>query len=465
MSPNETSHHDEAQVLGWTEEAITLAEHLTQKGRQMYHTKGLLLIHPPEEQQQKQQQQPHQYRWPIRIQARPLTEEETSSTSPEAVINSNNSITKIIHFQRHGQGVHNTICEAWRTQGRKLDLTSLHPELNPFLDEHTIDPPLTDHGRTQCHIQRQRIVVQQHQQKQQQQLVIVSPLTRTLQTAQYTWTGHHSHTNDDDDYNHNDNIKIQAHEACREDLGVLRCNQRQSRSTLIQQFPNIDFSLLDNDHDTLFQHTTWETPTHKAQRIYDFMTNYIRQLPQQEIVIVTHAAWLFCLCQAVMELQHPETMGRWFLTAEIRSWRITFTPWPSDNNQLQQEHHVSSIMPLSLVYGLLRQRRKPETLKLQRGLVAATQFPTKKKMIHCPPIPSRTTTSFSSSFSNHGNTDPTALLRRRVLLPLLLMVMIMILVIFGIMWEDSSTLRKQMYQFSGFDWTLRRPFLVALPKH
>ena len=46
---------------------------------------------------------------------------------------SSSANTKIIHFQRHGQGYHNLICDMWRELDRPIDFDSSDPNLNPVV--------------------------------------------------------------------------------------------------------------------------------------------------------------------------------------------------------------------------------------------------------------------------------------------------------------------------------------------
>ena len=48
--------------------------------------------------------------------------------------------TKIIHFQRHGQGYHNLICDMWRELERPIDFDSPDPNLNPVVRPEFLDP-------------------------------------------------------------------------------------------------------------------------------------------------------------------------------------------------------------------------------------------------------------------------------------------------------------------------------------
>lgn len=226
---------------------------------------------------------------------------------------SGTTTTKLIHFQRHGQGFHNVICEMWRELGKPVDLSSQDPTLNPMKRLEVKDSPLTEVGRLQC------LARYEHASLLNPQIVIVSPLLRTLQTAELSWSAHR------------DRVPWIAHEGCREDLGVLVCNQRQKTSQIQIVYPDVDFSPLPHEEDTLFMPDRHETSLEKADRVYDFLL-YLRSLPQREIAVVTHSAWLFHMCNAVMEIP-DDNLSSWFLTSEIRTMRVTFVDRHNDTTR------------------------------------------------------------------------------------------------------------------------------------
>lgn len=236
-----------------------------------------------------------------------------SSTSGTTGSSQGSTVFKTIHFQRHGQGYHNVICEMWNELGKPVDLESHDPNRNPMKRLEVMDAPLTEVGRQQC-------LAQTPQASQlKPEIVVISPLLRTLQTADLSWGAHRPRGSN--------NIPWVAHEGCREDLGVLICNQRQATSQIQSTYPDIDFSLLVNEHDTLFLPDRHETALEKANRVYDFLL-YLKDLPQTEIAVVTHSAWLFNMCNAVMDIP-DESLSSWFLTSEIRSLQVSF----SDSSQ------------------------------------------------------------------------------------------------------------------------------------
>lgn len=262
----------------WSDIAIQTAQGLTITERERLYEEGVMDID-----------------WPVQIKAQSVDSTLTQATN-----------TKIIHFQRHGQGFHNVICETWRElTGNPVNLVSTDPKENPMLREYVLDSPLTEVGRQQC------LACRDEASRLQPEIVVVSPLVRAIQSAELSWSTHRS------------TVPWVAHEGCREELGLLVCNKRRSISEIQTVYPDIDFSLCaQDDTDTLFMEDQREPPRANTQRVYDFLL-YLRDLPQTEIAVVGHSAWLFNMCNAVMEIDE-EHLKSWFLTSEIRSLQVTF---------------------------------------------------------------------------------------------------------------------------------------------
>jgi hypothetical protein len=116
------------------------------------------------------------------------------------------TITKIVHFQRHGHGYHNLLGDILRDAGIKPDIDSRDLTINPWIRPDIVDAPLTETGKWQCEQQR-CLASSLHP-----ELVVISPLTRTIQTAKISYA---------DFCDSAISIPWIAHEACREETGVL----------------------------------------------------------------------------------------------------------------------------------------------------------------------------------------------------------------------------------------------------
>ena len=234
---------------------------------------------------------------------------------------STRSNTKIIHFQRHGQGFHNLICDIWREKGLPIDFDSSDPDLNPVIRQEFLDPPLTETGRQQCMDKREQCSLLNPE------LVIVSPLARCIETAKLSFQDHipednNANANADADAN----IPWVSHEGCREELGLLVGNKRRPLSSIKRDHPFIDFSPIEHDEDVLWDEygtTRRETLLEKSKRIYEFLVDFVQEREEKEIAIVCHSAYLFTLLNAVMDIEE-EDLRYWFLTSEVRSMRVRF---------------------------------------------------------------------------------------------------------------------------------------------
>jgi broad specificity phosphatase PhoE len=283
---------------GWTPSAIQLAKELSISQREKLRAEEGVVQD-----------------WPVQITATRLG--TTTSTNAEEWIlrndnddddSSSNTITKIIHFQRHGQGYHNLLGEILRDAGVKPNIDSRDAKINPWIRPEIVDSPLTELGKEQCHDRRPEAALLNPQ------LVVVSPLLRAIQTAKITF-GTHDRSE----------IPWIAHEGCREELGVLVCNQRRPLSQIQADYPQLQFHGDISEEDTLWDPHQRESGRSKSDRIYQFLVDFVFQRPEQELAVVGHSAWLFHMCNAVVDCGEDTDLTSWFLTSEVRSMRISFT--------------------------------------------------------------------------------------------------------------------------------------------
>ena len=216
--------------------------------------------------------------------------------------------SKIVHFQRHGQGYHNLLGDILRDAGVNPDIDSKDPSINPWIRPEIVDAPLTETGKWQC--EQQRSVAS----NLNLELVVVSPLARTIQTAKLSFV----------DYYGSPLIPWIAHEACREEMGVLTCNKRRPLSQIMAEFPDLQYNEM-TEQDTLWNAASRESHLSKSERIYDFLVNFIAQREEFNIAVVTHSAWLFHTLNAVVDCGNDLCLASWFLTGEIRSVKLTFS--------------------------------------------------------------------------------------------------------------------------------------------
>lgn len=220
-----------------------------------------------------------------------------------------NSITKIIHFQRHGQGYHNLLWSVFSDFGVEPNLDETDPAKNPMIRPEVQDPPLTELGRQQCAAQRPNAS------NFNPELVVVSPLHRAVQTAHITFA------------DHNDGcVPWVAHDGCREELGFLVINKRRPLVETMGEFPGVDFSLVQGgNEDLLWNPTRRESMVEQRDRVYSFLVDFLREREEKEIVVVGHSAWLSNMCNEVLDCGEDDELRAWFTVSEVRSMKVTFS--------------------------------------------------------------------------------------------------------------------------------------------
>ena len=165
--------------------------------------------------------------------------------------------SKKLFLIRHGHAYHN---ELFPIIGSKA-----------FRVQEVIDAPLTDIGHDQSNELHETI------DQYGIQLVLVSPLLRALQTAHGIFR--------------RKNIPTRCIEHIREyPIGEETCNQRLSLDERFVEFPDIDFSEIQSIDDIYWtpQRETLDALNHRIQDVKE----YIRELPQERIAIVSHSSFL-----------------------------------------------------------------------------------------------------------------------------------------------------------------------------
>ena len=170
-------------------------------------------------------------------------------------------MSKTLYCIRHGTASHNV---NFPKIGRKA-YTGFH------------DTPLVDFG----HIESLSLG-QNWNDKNMIELVVVSPLTRTLETAI--------------------NIFIDAPNIPMIALDYIKehpqseeiCNSRKRLSVLKKKYPNIDFSHINNENDTMFQLNKRPNDVELSElhkRIV-FFKEWIRSRTEKNIAVISHSSFL-----------------------------------------------------------------------------------------------------------------------------------------------------------------------------
>jgi broad specificity phosphatase PhoE len=211
--------------------------------------------------------------------------------------------TKTIHFIRHAEGTHN---EANSAYGDETPTTYSTPGSWAYMDAR-----LTEHGIQQC------VKVRTLQLEGcNPQLIVVSPFSRTLQTAHIIFGGKR--------------IPFLVHDLCRERAGLYTCDKRRPKSEIVAAFAPIYDETSDLiDFDTYGYPTENDELWAEEREPDDDCTNrgiammqWLATRPEKEIALVSHSSWLKHLFRAFGKAIAPkdkETLHRLAGNAEVRS--------------------------------------------------------------------------------------------------------------------------------------------------
>ena len=210
---------------------------------------------------------------------------------------------KTIHFIRHAEGYHNQANHAY---GDDTPVTYSTPGAWDY-----IDARLTDKGIGQCVEARDSLL-----EGINPELVVVSPFTRTLQTAHIMFGGR--------------GYPFLVHNLCRERSGKYTCDKMRSKSEIVADMqPIYDHSYDRIDFDS-FGFTTpddevWteerEASESVIQRGVDMM-KWLATRPETEIAVVTHSSWLKHLFRSfgnTLVEEDKDELHRLSGNAEVRS--------------------------------------------------------------------------------------------------------------------------------------------------
>ena len=213
---------------------------------------------------------------------------------------------KHAHFLRHGQGFHNLMADLAKQEGRTWENCTNSKE-NPYVMPEITDAPLTAKGREQAALVQP--VVRALDEAEKPQLVALSPNCRALQTGVIAFRELVG------------KIPFLAHEMVREETGVHVCDKRRPTSQQASEFPMVDFSLLTDEEDEIFQHDRRETKAELTERIYKFF-EWLETRDETVVGVSSHSAWLLATFNA--NLQAEENLKGWFQTGEMRSVVLEF---------------------------------------------------------------------------------------------------------------------------------------------
>jgi len=238
--------------------------------------------------------------------------------------------TKKVHFIRHAEGFHNV---ATKETGAN---DCLHRG-----DEPASKHPLHDSRLTKKGI-RQSVDLRRHLAQRPSgsrsftafDLVVVSPLTRTCETALHVFGAPRapgtpaflskgSAPEGTPEAMAGINIpppRFLVREECRERWGKYVCDGRRTISEIASEFPNFDFSEVRHNED-IFYTDERESDEHCCDRAVKFL-EWLNQRPEKCIAVVTHSSFLRHLFGQFGETLHyedRENLQRLAGNCELRS--------------------------------------------------------------------------------------------------------------------------------------------------
>eukprot|EP00285_Hemiselmis_virescens_P014227 CAMPEP_0173383944 /NCGR_PEP_ID=MMETSP1356-20130122/6514_1 /TAXON_ID=77927 ORGANISM="Hemiselmis virescens, Strain PCC157" /NCGR_SAMPLE_ID=MMETSP1356 /ASSEMBLY_ACC=CAM_ASM_000847 /LENGTH=237 /DNA_ID=CAMNT_0014339049 /DNA_START=320 /DNA_END=1033 /DNA_ORIENTATION=+ len=199
---------------------------------------------------------------------------------PSMHLSQSDDKAKLVHFVRHAEGLHNA---AHRDNEEKF-WKELHNSPQMW------DACLTKEGETQCAGLEEMILSEGID----VDLIVVSPLTRTLQTAELSFGQTHPKT------------PMIAHELCRERIAVYTSEGRSDTSVVAKRFPKVDFSLVTDEKDMMFDKKEKDSEVGaRAQRFVEWLMTR----PEKRIAVVSHSVFL-----QQLYLSYKETLPEDFYT-------------------------------------------------------------------------------------------------------------------------------------------------------
>ncbi|EGZ29548.1 hypothetical protein PHYSODRAFT_284481 [Phytophthora sojae] len=202
-----------------------------------------------------------------------LLQQDTSSDTPRNI--------KVLYLVRHAQGFHN-VAEQKYGVGRWEDELArsdefLDSDLTPFGVEDTRakGPP-----SVKAELERGMPKIER---------VVVSPLSRAIQTAQRFFT--------------NDQVPDKPFlcmENCREVLDCNTFDKRRPLSEIKRKFPDVDFSLIAHEQDELWSPTHHETNDEIRDRARNFLSELFDAVPERYVVVVSHVCFIEAVCAVTM---------------------------------------------------------------------------------------------------------------------------------------------------------------------
>ena len=202
---------------------------------------------------------------------------------------------KVVHLVRHGQGQHNVQAALRGAEAYK--------------DARLLDARLDETGRRQATLLGERMRAA----RMIVDAVIVSPLSRTLETATLMFPP------SDAAGGLPAPPPFIAVEYCREAFGGHPCDARRPCSVVAREFPHVDFSGVATDEDTWHDPDRRETVREVSQRCDQFLA-VLRARPERNLVVVSHGVFLETLLNRCgLRCEDPVIKAGRFENCEMKS--------------------------------------------------------------------------------------------------------------------------------------------------
>lgn len=181
-------------------------------------------------------------------------------------------------------------------------------ENNPYVVPEIMDAPLTEKGRKQAEQLQKSVTAFE----KPPQVILLSPNCRALQTGLIVF----------DHLINDESVPFIAHEMAREETGVHVCDKRRSVSRQKREFPMVDFSLIVDDEDLIFNKDRRETKMEIGERIYKFF-EFLYERDEDHIGVASHSGWLMTVFNGNCKCT-DDRLKEWFQTGEMRSVQLVF---------------------------------------------------------------------------------------------------------------------------------------------
>mmetsp|Transcript_11098 Transcript_11098/g.34032 ORF Transcript_11098/g.34032 Transcript_11098/m.34032 type:complete len:230 (+) Transcript_11098:1-690(+) len=204
---------------------------------------------------------------------------------------------KLVHLIRHGQGFHNAAAE------REFGGCECRqdPKMCVYNRPELMDARLTEKGKAQASTLSSLDL--------RPQIVLVSPLTRTLQTASLAFPGEAS--------------PMRAVEEIREVLHH-QCDRRRTIKEVQTEFPHVTFGAHLDNEDKLFPIYNGSEPEHIVWQRGKGALRWLMERPESELAIVSHSGFLRRFMAGSVECSDAELKKPW-VTGECRSVIISYS--------------------------------------------------------------------------------------------------------------------------------------------